>query len=82
MVENKITFTLGGNKVSLSKIDVEQAMKGVDPDPVVKYSVRIGTQNYPIKQVIAKAAHLPSIAFISTDAYRILTRLGFKVHAE
>jgi hypothetical protein len=79
MTEGSITFTIGGNKVSLTKREIEQAMKGVDPEPITKYSVHIGTQDYPIKQVISKATRLPSISFISTDAYRILTRLGFEV---
>jgi hypothetical protein len=72
-------FTLGGKKVFLTKKDVETSVRNVLPDPVKKYSVRIGDRQYPIKQVISLAAGVPSVAFISTDAYRLLTRLGFDV---
>jgi len=72
-------FTLGGKKVFLTKKDVETSLRNVTPEPVKKYSVRIGDRLYPIKQVVSLAAGVPGVAFISTDAYRVLTRLGFDV---
>lgn len=72
-------FTIGGKKVSLNKQGVETAMKNVAPENVSRYSVRIGQRDYPIKQVVSTATGIPSIAFISTTAYRVLTRLGFDV---
>jgi len=73
------TFTIAGKKVSLNKQAVENAMKHVAPDTVARYSVRIGEHDYPIKQVVSVATGIPSIAFISTTAYRVLTQLGFDV---
>ena len=78
-IENQIGFTIGGKKVSLSKQAVEDALKAVKPDTVKKYSVRVGQTDYPIKQVVSVASGCPPVTFISTDAYRILTRLGFEV---
>jgi len=72
-------FTLGGKKVFLNKKTVESSMKGIAPEAIKKYWVRIGHQHYPIKQVVSVATGIPSVAFISTDAYRVLTRLGYDV---
>jgi len=72
-------FTIGGNKVTLTKEAVETALNGVQPDQIRKYKVQIGNVWYPIKQVICVATKLPPAAFISTDAYRILRNLGFEV---
>lgn len=72
-------FTIGGKRISLSKKDVEVALRNVTPEPINKYRVRIGDTEFPIKQVLAMASGLPSAAFITTTAYRILSRLGFEV---
>ena len=74
-----MSFTIGGKRVSLSKNGIEDALKLARPEPVKKYSVRIGGVDFPIKQAVALAAKMPTAAFITTDAYRILTRLGFEV---
>jgi hypothetical protein len=76
---SQLEFTLGGKKVSLNRKMVELSVKGIAPDPIKKYWVQIGHQHYPIKQVVSVATGIPSVAFISTDAYRVLTRLGFDV---
>jgi len=74
-----VDFTIGGKRVSLSKKAVESALRNVEPEPIRKYSVQVGDSEYPIKQVVSVASGIPIAAFISTDAYRILTRLGFEV---
>jgi hypothetical protein len=81
VVEGRVTpmFTIGGNKVKLTKEAVEGALRGVEPQTVKKYKVEIGGVFYPIKQVICVASNLPPAAFISTDAYRILRNLGFEI---
>jgi hypothetical protein len=72
-------FTIGGNKVVLTKEVVEGALHGVQPEPIKKYRVAVGGIVYPIKQVICVAAKIPPAAFISTDAYRVLKNLGFEI---
>ncbi len=72
-------FTIGGRKISLSKKSVENALRNVKPESISKYRVMVGQSEYPIKQVLSLASGLPTAAFITTTAYRILTRLGFEV---
>jgi len=43
--------------------------------------VRIDGIDFPIKQAVALAAKVPLAAFITTDAYRVLSRLGFEIKA-
>ncbi len=81
MQEEMMSFTVGGSVIHLSKKSVETALKGVKPEQIKKYSVKISGQEYPIKQVVSVAAGVPIAAFISTDAYRVLTRLGFEVRS-
>ena len=72
-------FTIGGNKVVLTKEGVENALHGIPPERIKKYRVEVGGIFYPIKQVICVAAKIPPAAFISTDAYRVLRNLGFEI---
>jgi hypothetical protein len=51
-------------------------------DSKAPWSVRIGDTDFPIKQVLSAATGMPGAAFISTDAYRILTHLGFDLKVE
>jgi hypothetical protein len=80
--EFEVTFTVGGKTKSLTKKAVEAAVKNLKPEAIKKYSVRIGDRDFPIKQVLSAATGIPGAAFISTDAYRTLTRLGFDVAVE
>ena len=72
-------FTIGGKRVILSKELVEKALLHVSPGSIKKYRVKIGENEYPVKQALSVASGIPTAAFITTDAYRILTRLGFEV---
>jgi hypothetical protein len=76
---NQLRVTIAGKPVTLSKESVEQAMKEATPEPIKKWWVSIGGHHFPIKQVVSAAVGLPTAAFISTDAYRILRRLGFDI---
>ncbi len=80
--EFELTFTVGGKTMSLTKKAVEASVKNLKPGTIRTYSVRIGDRDFPIKQVLSAATGLPGAAFISTDAYRTLTRLGFDVKVE
>jgi len=76
------TFTISGKKVTLTRHAIEEAVQNVAPGPINKYSVSISGIRYPIKQVVSLVSGQPPAAFIATDAYRILTRLGFEVQSE
>jgi hypothetical protein len=77
--KDAIEVTIGGNRVTLTKKSVEDTLQNVEPGPIKKYHVKIGGTEYPVKQVLSIASGIPTAAFISNDAYRILTKLGFKV---
>lgn len=81
-MNGEMQFTIAGKKVSLNKPTVEAALKNVAPETVARYSVRVWGHDYPIKQAVSVATGIPTIAFISTTAYRVLTRLGFDVKVE
>jgi hypothetical protein len=74
-----LKFTIGGHAIQLSKEDVERALDGVNPESIKKYWIVISGKEFPIKQALSVAAKIPPAAFISTDAYRVLSRLGFEV---
>ena len=77
-----VKFTVRGKVFDISKEDVINAVRGVEPEPLIgkrKYYVEIDGKEYPIKQVVGLVLGLPRIAFTAMDAYRILTKLGFEV---
>jgi hypothetical protein len=76
------TFTIGGKEVTFSKRSIKEAVGKIQPGPIKKYSVLVGGVRYPIKQVVSMASGQPTATFIATDAYRILSHLGFKVEGD
>ena len=77
-----VMFTIKGKVYYITREDVINAIKDVEPDPLTgkrRYYVEINGKQYPIKQVLSLVTELPRIAFTSMDAYRILTKLGFEV---
>lgn len=72
-------FILRGMTFNLEKEDMIKAVKGTEPGQVRKYAVRIGTKEYPIKQVIKLATKLSLADFTAHDAYRILRKLDFGI---
>jgi hypothetical protein len=72
-------FQLGGQNYTLCKGDVEECLKHVEPADVRKHYVVVEGRRFPVKQALAMAVGRPVTDFISTDAIRILSSLGFKV---
>lgn len=81
-VDPTITFTLRGKTFERRKGDFVEAVRGVEPGRVRKYSVLLGGKRYPIRQVLASVTKLPAIAITSQDAYRVLEKFGFPVNTE
>ncbi|MCR4403354.1 MAG: hypothetical protein NUW12_11385 [Firmicutes bacterium] len=75
-------FVIRGTVFNLSMADVEEKLEYVEPEGKSKYLVRVNGKAYPIKQVISQVTGLPPIGFTSQDAYRILSRLGFRVEQD
>ncbi|MGD9484598.1 SCO5918 family protein [Streptomyces sp. TRM70308] len=65
----------------LLKNDVQQAMKGVKPEPLAGASVTIGRRTYPVKQVGEVITGQDRRDFTSGEVSRALTRLGFTCQA-
>ncbi|MEU0278642.1 SCO5918 family protein [Streptomyces sp. NPDC088147] len=65
----------------LVKSEVQQAMKGIKPEPITGESVVIGRRAYPVKQVGEVITRQDRRDFTSFEVTRALTRLGFTCHA-
>ncbi len=77
----KLRFTLRGKAFEKEMQDFIDAMVGNMPSRVQRYSTIINGERYPIRQVVAAATGLPSIAITSQDAYRILEKFGFAIES-
>ena len=75
-------FRIRGTRYAITPEDVSNATRGVQPsaaDGRHKYFVDLHGRQYPIKQVLQLVTGLTSPGFISQDAHRILSRLGFEI---
>jgi len=70
---------IGGTRYSITKKQVEEAMKGVPPENGRKYFIKVHGVEYPIKQVIAKTLGIPLITFTTREAWSVLKRLDYKL---
>ena len=61
--------------------EVQQKMKGVEPEPVTGASVIIGRRAYPVMQVGEVITRQDRRDFSAGEVMRALTRLGFTVRA-
>jgi len=77
-----VTFIIRGKVFELSRDDIIKALEESEAEPFTgrrKYYIEWNEKKYPIKQVLSLVTGLPKIAFTATDAYRVLTKLGFEV---
>ncbi|MFI6698853.1 SCO5918 family protein [Streptomyces sp. NPDC050509] len=65
----------------LTKSEVQQAMKGIKPEPITGESVVIGRRSYPVKQVGEVITRQDRRDFTAFEVTRALTRLGFTCQA-
>ncbi|MEW1749102.1 MULTISPECIES: SCO5918 family protein [Streptomyces] len=61
----------------LLKTEVQDAMKGIKPEPVTGESVLIGRRHYPVKQVGEVITRQDRRDFSAGEVTRALSRLGF-----
>lgn len=71
-------FVLGGTRYSLTRQQVEERLRGVDPEPGRQHFVEVQGREYPVKQVLATALGLSRLDFTTQQARRVLARLGFR----
>lgn len=70
------TFTVGGQRFSVSREDIEQRLKGIPPEPIRQYFVTVNGTNYPVKQAVELTVGLLRSGFTSQDAIRVLRKFG------
>mgnify|MGYP000232784840 CR=1 FL=1 len=75
-------FTIRGRNYELSREEVVERVRNVEPKAIRKYYVEINGRKYPIKQVVAECLDLNPIEFTTACAYRILSGLGFEIKVE
>jgi len=75
-------FVIRGREYEITKEEILERMRGVEPKEIRKYYVEVNGREYPIKQVISETLNVELIAFTSMDAFGILSRLGFDVRSE
>ncbi len=61
---------------------IEDAIRNAKPGPIRTYSLRIPGMRWRIMQVVGAALGLGGVEFITTDAYRILRRLGYTIDVQ
>lgn len=70
-------MTISGRRFDLSAPQVERALQGELPEPILEHFVVVLGRRWPPKQVLALATGLDRADFTSHQARRALTRLGF-----
>jgi len=81
-MDNPITFTINGQEYTKSKKDVEKALKELLPKKVKKvntYYIVVQGKRYSIKQALSVTLKIGYSTFITTDAHRVLEKMGFDV---
>lgn len=74
---DSIEFLVNGNRLTLSRTQVERAMVNVRPEPIQRHSVEVSGVRFPVKQVFSEATGLDRLDFTSSIARRNLGKLGF-----
>jgi hypothetical protein len=77
--ETGMEFKLSGKSYALTRQQVEEAMRGIQPEPVRQHFVVIHQRDYPVKQVLTEVLRMAKLDFTTQQARSILKRLGFDV---
>lgn len=74
-------FLLAGHEFDIDRKAIEMKALGLKPEQVPRrnFTVEAGGKVFPIKQLLAKVVNLPPKAFITHEAYKVLTELGYEV---
>ena len=72
-------FILRGSTFEFEPKDVHNAVKGKEPEKIQKYAIKLGSKEFPIKQVVRLLTKLDSAEFTAHDAYRVLRKIGFGI---
>lgn len=68
---------VGGRDFSLTKDEIEFRMRGMEPETIQKHAVEVNGQLFPPKQVLGVVTGWERSSYTTTEAQRVLTKLGF-----
>lgn len=68
---------VGGRPFDHTAEQVENAMRGVEPEPLREHLVEMLGTVFPPKQVLAVVTGWERTSFTTNEAQRVLTKLGF-----
>jgi hypothetical protein len=68
---------IAGHPFVLRSSDVVHALREIDPEPITRHYVVVGTRRFPPKQVVSEVTGLDRADFTTHQARRTLIRLGF-----
>lgn len=69
--------TIAGHPFVLRRSNIVDALREVDPEPIARHYVVVGTRRFPPKQVISQVTGVDRADFTTHQARRTLIRLGF-----
>ncbi len=72
-------FKMNGRPMSLTKEEVEKALKDVEPEAPRDHVVKVGRKVFPMKQAFGVATKLDRLDFTTAQARNVLKRLGFEI---
>jgi predicted flavoprotein YhiN len=75
-------LVIGKRKVELTKENVVEALKGLEPEPLrgrARYYVKLDDKKYPVKQVMVAVTGLSKESLSTEQAVKVLKALGFEV---
>lgn len=77
-------FTVGGRMINLEHQDVITRLRGKEP-PVhgrQKHFISVNGKAWPVKAALCEATGLDKVTFPTSEAVRVMTRLGFPTSRE
>jgi hypothetical protein len=74
-----VKFTVAGRPLELEHQDVLDRLKGKEPKAHGRQThfITVGRKAWPVKAALAEATGLDIATFPTSEAIRVLTRLGF-----
>ncbi len=76
---DEISFLLHGRRLRLSRQQVIDRLRGVEPKTIHTWAVEVEGRPFPVKQALVVAAGVNRRDFNSHQARDLLIRLGFHV---
>lgn len=72
-------FTIRGEKVSLSRNQVIERLRSIEPGVATEHVVEVGGVWYPVKKALAAVTGIDILRFQTAQALTVFEKLGFKV---